>query len=312
MKRRTTLATLAAAMLLTAIPTAALADDVADMMEEASEAEFHGSGVMMASWGTDSAATIYDITRSAGMSMIEGPGGAMLSHGGVAAVRSGSDWYGTEIEAWAAWSVSDRYSLGESIETSRLGRPALQMTVLEDGTPRIRMILDAESRVPLSTEILDGDGAVFRMAALITFEPGTGDMPDDMPEIEVMETVHPMAASTSLPSAMAGYLRADVYDAGGGTIQTFYTDGIFSFSVFEAKRGQRPAAFDRATEFATGGNRYRRIITPTNTWVHWDAPDRSYVLVGDLPPDHLMDVLDLLPSPGQRGFLVRWWRAVFG
>lgn len=313
MRQRVTLATLAVALLLTSIPTAALADDdVAEMMEEASEAEFHGSGIMMCSWGVDSAATTYDITRSAGMSMIEGPGGAMLSHDGVAAVRSGSDWYGTEIEAWAAWSVSDRYTLGDSIETSRLGRPALLMTVLQDGEPRIRMILDAESRVPLSTEILDGDGTVFRMAALVTFEPGTSDMPDDMPEMEVMGTVHPMVGSTSLPASVAGYQRADVYDAGGGAIQVFYTDGIFSFSVFEAKRGQRPTAFDHATEFESGGSRFRRIITPTNTWVHWDAPDRSYVLVGDLPPDHLMAVLEDLPAPGNRGLLVRWWRALFG
>ena len=30
-----------------------------------------------------------------------------------------------------------------------------------------------------------------------------------------------------------------------------------------------------------GGAIYHRIVTPTVVWVHWDAPDRSYVLVGE-------------------------------
>jgi len=246
------------------------------------------------------------------MSMIGGPGGDLMAHDGISAVRSGSEWYGTEVEEWAAWTVSDRYSLGESTPTTRLARSATIVTVLEDGMPRIRMIIDDESRVPLATEILDANGRVFRMAALVTFEPGTQDMPDDMPDMEVMATIRPMGAATSLPQSLGGYLRADVYDAGDGAVQVFYTDGVFSFSVFEAGRGARPAAFAGATEFEAGGSKYLRIVTPTSTWVNWNAPDRSYVLMGDLPPDHLVEVLQLLPAPGERGWFVRIWRRLFG
>ena len=57
---------------------------------------------------------------------------------------------------------------------------------------------------------------------------------------------------------------------------------------------------------------YRRVVTPTSLWVHWDAPDHSYVLVGDLPPDHLTEVLAELPEPGRRNVLVRLWRRLFG
>jgi len=313
MTSRILLAGLATAVIVAGSPGVASAGgDVAGIMEEAAEAEFHGSGVVICTWGSDSAAATYEITRSDGMSMIRGPNGSTMSHDGVSASFSGTDWYGTEVEEWAAWSVSDRYTLGDTVETTRLGRPALRVTVLENGRPRIHMILDAESTVPLSTEILDGEGAVFRMAALFTFDPGTPDMPDEMPEMEMMGTIRPVAASTSLPDSVGGYLRADVYDAGNGAVQAFYTDGVFSFSVFEARRSGRPAAFDDATEFEADGERYRRIITPTSTWVHWDAPDRSYVLVGDLPPDHLMTVLGRLPKPGDRAFLIRLWRRVFG
>ena len=312
MRKRLAIA-VALATLILATPAIASADgDVADMLEQAASAEFHGSGVVMCTWGGDSAAATYSLTRTDGMSMIEGPGGSSMSYSGISAIRSGSDWYGTEVEAWAAWSVSDRYTMGETVETTRLGRPASMMTILEDGVPRARMILDTESTVPLLTEILDGNGDVFRMAAMVDFEPGPTDMSDHMPEVQMMDSIHPMPASTTLPDSVAGYVRVDSYDAGSGAIQAFYSDGLFSFSVFEAKRGDRPEAFDTATEFETGQHRYRRIVTPTSVWVHWDAPNRSYVLVGDLPPDHVLEVLDGLPAPGQRGFLIRFWRAIFG
>jgi hypothetical protein len=136
-------------------------------------------------------------------------------------------------------------------------------------------------------------------------------MPDDM-DVEMTDTIAPMPATTTLPESVAGYRRADVYAAGRDSIHAFYSDGLFSFSVFESPRTGLPAAFERATVFEVSGKRYRRLVTPTSVWVHWDAPDRSYLLVGDLPPDHLMGVLQRLPAPGQRGFLVRLWRALFG
>jgi hypothetical protein len=54
------------------------------------------------------------------------------------------------------------------------------------------------------------------------------------------------------------------------------------------------------------------VVTPSQVWVFWNAPDRSYVLVGDLPPDHLVTALGGLPQPGERGLMVRLWRRLFG
>jgi hypothetical protein len=36
------------------------------------------------------------------------------------------------------------------------------------------------------------------------------------------------------------------------------------------------------------------------------------VLVGDLPPDHLLAVLVDLPEPGDRAIFVQLWRRLFG
>ncbi len=294
-----------------ALPSAARADDdLEGMLESAAEADFYGVGVVMSTWDGDSAATTYEVTRSDGMSMVHGPSGDFMLSSGLSASRSGADWYALEVAEWSAWSLSDRYSLGEQISTTRLGRAATEVMVMEGDLARARLVIDDISTVPLLTEILDSAGNVFRLAVMIEFdsEPAAMDVPGDFHEREMLMSAAP---SNRLPAEVFGYRRVDSYASGDGT-QTFYSDGLFSFSVFESKRGTRPEAFDAATRFEVVGEKYRRIVTPSNVWVHWDAPNHSYVLVGDLPPDHILAVLQELPEPGNRGFLVRLWRRLFG
>jgi hypothetical protein len=290
-----------------------MADDtLTEYLDRASSADFHGEGIVWCTWGDDSAAARYDVTRSEGMTMATGPSGATMISDGLTAVKSGADWYGLEVEEWSEWRLSDRYTLSEPVETTRLGRSALAFTVLEDGRERARLTIDSESTVPLVTEILDGDGQLYRLAVLVDFSPGLQPMPAGMPDMHEMSKLSASSTAGGLPPEAAGYRMADVYGSGDSSVQAYYTDGLFSFSVFEAERGQRPEAFDGATRFEVNGEEYRRIVLPSLVWIHWNAPDRTYVLVGDLPPDHLAEVLAELPEPGDRAFFVRLWRRLFG
>jgi negative regulator of sigma E activity len=236
----------------------------------------------------------------------------------MAASRSGTEWRAVEISSASSWQLSDRYALSGPESLIRLGRPAVSYTVVEDGRPRVRMVVDEASAVPLMTEVLDGDGRVYRLAVMVDFEAGDGmdrlmadpmDELSGMPQMETMVAVDPPA---SLPDEVAGYRRVDTYLVTGETVQAFYSDGLFSFSVFEARRGATPETFRDAATWEVAGERYRRIVTPAHAWVQWHAPDRSYVLVGDLPPDHLAEVLSALPEPGNRSWFVRMWRRLFG
>ena len=47
-------------------------------------------------------------------------------------------------------------------------------------------------------------------------------------------------------------------------------------------------------------------------WVQWSSDPYTYVLVGDLPPDHLQQVLSELPRPTSRNILSRIWQGLFG
>ena len=295
------------------LPTATYADEgLADVLESAMDADFHGSGVVMCRWGQDSAATTYEVTRSDGMSMVSGPAGDFILSGSLIATQSGADWYALEVGEWSAWNLSERYSLGDRVATTRLGRPATEVIVMEGERKRARLVIDDESTVPLLTEVFDGNGDVFRFAALVEFiaAPVTElEMPEGFMEHEMLMSDVP---SPRLPGAAFGYSRTDTYAMGGNGTQAFYTDGLFSFSVFEAGLGTRPADFDSATRFEVDGVAYGRIVTPSNVWVAWSTPDRSYVLVGDLPPDHIEEVLRRLPKPGFRGVIMRLLFRLFG
>ncbi|HSM01227.1 MAG TPA: hypothetical protein VK960_02140 [Acidimicrobiia bacterium] len=310
MRRRVVALAVAA---LVSVPLTAVADEsLEELLESSGAGEFHGVGVVMCTWGRDSAAATYQVERSRGMSMVHGPDRDLMLSGSLVAMGSGAEWYALEVAEWSSWALSDRYTLGEPRAVTRLGRPATEVVIFEEGRPRARLVIDDESTIPLVTEILDGEGRVFRLASLVEFAVGPGaehrEMPDEYRRRTVMESV---PATSRLPADTTGYRLVDAYEAPGGS-QSYYSDGLFSFSVFEAGRGQTPAEFEQATRFGVDGKVYRRVVTPTNVWVHWNSRDHSYVLVGDLPPDHLIAVLQTLPEPGDPAFFVRLWRRLFG
>lgn len=310
--RRALAGVAAAASLLVAHPAALAADDgLADWMEDAAGADYRGVGILHCVWGADDVAAGYEVTRHDGMAMVHGPGGDLVVGGADALMREGDDWYAVAFADRAAWHLSERYRLGPAAATVRLGRPATAYTVFEDDRPRVRLVVDDASMVPLLTEVLGADGTVFRMAALVEFSDVADAMPP-MPDARGTRSVPMAEAGPTLPAVLHGYRRADMYALPTGGVQAFYSDGLFSFSVFEARRGAVPDPFAGATRWRVGDGVYRRVVTPAQVWVHWSAPDRSYVLVGDLPPDHLEAVLGGLPAPGDRGVLFRLWHRLFG
>ena len=315
MARRLVVSVVAAALVFTASP--ALADQpVEDLILEGTSTDFRGRGVVLTTWGAATAAAVFTVSRANGMSMVTTARGTLAVGSGVVARRDGDAWYGTNVVASAPWEVADQYDVREDGTSIRLDRPARQITVLEDGFPRMRITLDAETSIPLRTEVLDASGRVFRASFLTEMSGMTGvagvQQRTSGPAMDEAKQMERSTASGRLPEQVDGYRRVDVYAAPGGGVHAFYTDGLFAFSVFEYARAATPVSFERADEVALGGHRYRRIVEPSQIWVQWHSPNQTYVLVGDLPPDHLEAVVASLPAPGQRSFFVRIWRRLFG
>ncbi len=310
MRRLATVGSLAALFLVAGAASAA-ASELEDYLRDAGEAEFSGRQIVVTYWDADeSAAGVYRVAQRDGMTMVESGGLELMVGGGkMEADHGGGDH--VAMTEWSDWRLSDRYDVASDEQARRLGRPATVVTVVEDGEARLRMVFDDATGAPLLSEVYDGDGDLYRMVVMVEFDPEAPPMTREarpLSEYQVVERSQPVG----LPDQLAGYWRADTYAGPEATLQAFYTDGIFSFSLFRAEARLDDGPFADGAELDAAGNTYRRLLDPGAVRVFWNARTASFVLVGDLPPDHLEDVLATLPAPDRPNLLVRAWRGIFG
>lgn len=288
--------------------TPASATDLEEYLASAALAEYSGQQIVITMWDGESHGGIYQIAHASEMTVIGGSEGSLVGPGRISAGSATA----VMVQVWSRYSVNDRYTTSEPVPTVRLGRSAEVIEVLQGDRVRARFVVDALTKVPLATEIFDGAGRLFRYSAMLEFDPKPGLSYADMEAMaDGYDVMFPVEV-TSLPHEAGGYIRADTYAGPDETIQAFYTDGLFSFSLFEIDSDARLDHFDDAGTIDIAGSTYRRLITPTEIWLFWETGDVGYVLVGDLPPDHLEEVLADLPPPRQRNLLSRLWRGLFG
>jgi len=295
-----------AALVMTAGPVSA---DLEDYLRESEQADYTGRRLVVTFWEGASEVGVFDVTHAGDMTMIEGGEMASVSDG---RVTGGQDRGSVVLQGWSRPSLTDRYTTAEPESVTRLGRVAERVDVLDNGVVRATIVFDVETRVPLLTEIFDGDGNRFRYSAMIDFDPNPllryADLAPASSDYDVMLP----AESTSTPPAAAGYIRADTYGGPDNTVQTFYTDGLFTFSIFEIPDEVTLERFRDAAVLEANDAKYSQLVTPSELWVTWPADGSTYVLVGDLPPDHLVAVLGELPEPEAGGLFNRIWRGIFG
>jgi hypothetical protein len=120
------------------------------------------------------------------------------------------------------------------------------------------------------------------------------------------------ADADALAADVAGYERVDTYAGPSDSVHAFYSDGLFSFSVFLIEGEGATGPFVEADTMETDSGTYRWILTPSDLWVQWSGGGLTYVLAGDLPPDHLEEVLAELPAPARGNIFSRIWSGIFG
>jgi hypothetical protein len=296
----------AASLVLVASPAFA---DLEEYLEDAEQADYAGRRLVVTFWGDGSEVGVFDITHAGDMTMIDGGPTADVSDG---RVTGGQDRGAVVLQGWSRSSLTDRYTTAAPVTVSRLGRVAESVDVLEDGQVRARIVFDFDTRVPLLTEIFDGDGELFRYSAMIEFDPNPSLRYADLaPTVSDYDVMLPAQTATMPPTA-AGYERADTYGGPDTTVQTFYTDGLFKFSIFEIVGDVSLERFEEAGALEANDATYLQLVTPSELWVMWSADGSTYVLVGDLPPDHLVRVLAELPQPDGGGLFDRIWHGIFG
>jgi hypothetical protein len=101
----------------------------------------------------------------------------------------------------------------------------------------------------------------------------------------------------------------DQYVDDDGLKFSYYSDGFFSFALFETPV---PVSLPDATEVELETGLYRRSFAAGQVTYVWETRDGGAALVGDLPPDLHDSVLAEMPLPHDPGFFRRVWRSLFG
>lgn len=295
-----------AAVFVVSAAGSAVADDLADYLEGARDAIYSGERLVATSWDGVESIGIFEIQHHGGMASV---GSATIGAGRM--YLGGTQENAMSFVRRSAPEVDSRYSVAHGEAAKHLGRAATVIEVMEAGSVRVRMVVDNSTSAPMATEVFDGDGELFRYSAMTEFsvwvDPAMAAFDDR--EYRMMLPLE----DADLPIELAGYRLIDVYTAPRDGRQAFYTDGLFSFSVFTTRgRADWPKIANNEHAYTADGYDYLRVISPTSVTLLWNAPTTAIALVGDLPPDHLDEVLGELPLPGTDNWMKRMWRKVFG
>ena len=229
-----------------------------------------------------------------------GDGGWMLSRRG--GVISAMAVESNEAELDPLYRVED---LGE---TSALGRSATAYQLVRDGVIRAEIVFDDETGAMIATTTFTEDGSTYCQRRFISFDPtDPGPGLDPSSGSEEIEPSQPLV--TSFPELIAGFERLDVYEDELGFRFAYYSDGFFSFAVFETPAVVR---LEEGGVYELDGFEYRRAFSPGQATYAWEARSGGMALVGDLPPDLHDDILSALPAPDAPNIFRRLWRSLFG
>lgn len=187
-----------------------------------------------------------------------------------------------------------------------LDRAAMRYRLDRDGVQRAELIFDLETGALVGSTTFDADGTAYCRRRFVSFDPGA---PELAAELEAPVEVQPADTGLGLPETVAGFQRLDQYRDESGIRFTYFSDGFFSFAVFEARAEVSLPGGAMAT---VGDAVYHRTSSPGQVVYVWETGSGLMALVGDMPFDLQEAVLAELPPPSDPGLFRRMWRTLFG
>jgi len=304
---RRVLAIVATLVLLPA--SAAVGAELDELLEESREASYSAEQVITCSTPDGVRDAVIELSQTSGelhLGAAVHPDVEVASgSGGWTLVREGSVISSANVQG-AVDEAEARYAVDEGADIDYLGREATIYRMTGDGVVRAELVFDMEIGALLRVVTFNANGSVYCERRFVTFDPNA-------PEPEESESAagEPAEADveSDLPVTLGEFERLDVYRDEEGFLFAYYSDGFFSFAVF-----QIPAVLtlDDASIVTLAERVYRRSFGPGQVTYAWESRSGGMALVGDLPPDMHEEVLAGLPAPQDPGLLRRLWRSLFG
>jgi hypothetical protein len=292
------------------VAPAATAGELEDIITQAREATYNANRVTKSVWGDQIEVTDQLVEHWSGGELVRTNSSWTVSGNG-RLVSMGEVPAGLVFLTAKTTPEIQRYEVGNVTTVRHMRRSARRVEVMEGDLKRATLIIDERSGAVLLAETFNGHGQVFRTVSLSDFKAyRVYPEPEEMSSVPVQVIMH--SESDLLPSELAGYQIVDVFPGPGGLEQGFYSDGLFGFSLFAISKRTAIEGFADSMALVTDVGLYQMVPTAQDVRVRWADRDRNYVLVGDIPPDHLEEVLTALPAPERDSMLKIWWHKLFG
>lgn len=289
--------------------SAALATDLDQILEESKDASYSAEQVITCSTPEGVRDAVVELSQASGELHIGAPVAPDVEvasgFGGWSLVRDGDVVNSANVDD-AGDTPDPVYEVDDGVPTDYLGREASMYEMTADGVVRAEMVVDTDSGALLRVVTFNADGSVFCERRFVTFDP---DAPTTQADAAPTEEASEAGVETDLPEALGGFERLDVYRDEEGILFAYYSDGFFSFAVFQTPT---LVVLEGGSKVTVGEGAYTRSFGPGQVTYAWETANGAMALVGDLPPDMHQDVLQGLPAPQDPGLWRRLWRNLFG
>jgi hypothetical protein len=288
----------------------ALATDLDQILEESKDASYSAEQVITCSTPDGVRDAVVELSQASGELHIGAPVAPDVEvasgFGGWSLVRGGDVVSSANVDD-AGETPEPLYAVDDGEPTDYLGREATMYQMTADRVVRAEMVVDSESGALLRVVTFNADGSVFCERRFVTFNPEapTTQQAETAPEGEASEA----GVDSDLPETLGGFQRLDVYRDEEGILFAYYSDGFFSFAVFETPT---LVGLDGGSKVTVGDGAYTRSYGPGQVAFAWETRGGAMALIGDLPPDMHEEVLQGLPDPQDPGLWRRVWRNLFG
>lgn len=307
---------LALVAVLTVLPaTAAWGADLDDLLSRGNEANYSAEQTISCSTPDGVRDAVVRITQTDGELRVSSSVTdevEVAAGGGSWSVRSGDGLVAAAaVDAGENETSEPLYSLEEEESVEYLGRAAMSYLLIRDGATRGELTFDNETGavVQAVTFTLEGEVYCERRFTSIDTEVESMSALDTESAVSVGGTPPVVDDASQLPDEVAGFELLDQYEDDDGLRFSYYSDGFFSFALFET---DTTVDLPEATSVELESGEYARAFTAGQVTYVWETVAGGMALVGDLPPDLHEAVLAEMPHPQDPGFLRRWWRNLFG
>ena len=297
------------AVLLLPASTAAAAE-LDELLDESRDASYSAEQVITCSTPDGVRDAVIELSQSGGELHVGAPAApdveVAAGSGGWALVREGSVVSSANVQG-AGDVPQPRYSVDDGADTEYLGREAIRYELAGDGVVRAELVFDVEIGALLHLVTFNGDGSIYCERRFLTFDPEAPPLSDE-DSVALTQSAEG-GAESDLPEILAGFERLDVYEDDEGFVFAYYSDGFFSFAVFQIPS---VVTIDTGSPVTLAERVYTRSFSPGQVTYAWETGTGAMAMVGDLPPDMHEEVLAGLPAPEDPGLIRRLWRSLFG